>query len=347
MKRRAVLFATVLTAEAACSLSLDGYSGGTDGLDGAQPPLDASIDGQPPDAPDGEGAPPLGTPAVLAPNQPGARGLTLFGDYVYWARSDGVLLRAQKHGGAVETIGKATALVNVAVDATYAYATDTGGSRIMRFNLPTDPAPYELSTGHTSPWGIAIDATYAYFTTAGNLRRVPKDGTGVVVNLQSATIGTNLLIANGRIFWMNEQGVPAVESALIPGGTDLHCYMDNQTNPHGVAVDQTTVFHVTHMDAPNGKIRKKALADTCTSAQATEMALGIDSPFEIIVVGNDLIWTVDKPNGSIMTMPKDASSAPRALAIGQDTPWGIVADTDGTLYWTNSGASGAVMSLPH
>ncbi|HEY8077062.1 MAG TPA: hypothetical protein VIF62_23205, partial [Labilithrix sp.] len=161
--------------------------------------------------------------------------------------------------------------------------------------------------------------------------------------LGTASDGADVVVANGRVYWLNTTGSDAVDSVAI-GDTTVQCHFNDQTNPHGLAADATWIFHGIHAPAPGGKIRRKTIAETC-STSAIEIATGIDSPFEITLDTSNVIWTVDGADGGIMAMPKDGSSMPVALAAGQDSPWGVVVDADGTIYWANSGPNGAVMAL--
>ena len=358
---RAALSICAVAVTASCTLlnPLGGFAGGADDA-GARP--DAAADGASTGDAAGDaadGARPLcggkdclgGTclggvcgPAMLAAAQDRPRGVALFGDHVYWVTAGGAVMRVPATGGPAEELGRGTSLVSVAVDASGVFFTDEGAGTIGRVPLAGGPVAI-LASGETSPWGIALDGTYAYYTTSTAVRRVPEVGAGAATDAATGlTQPHKIVVSGGRVLWVNESGVDAVDSRLLSGG-GAQCHFNNQTLPHGLFADSSQIFHTDHRPAPDGKVRRKQLSETC-STDAVEIAVGLESPFELTGDATSLYWTVDVAAGSIVTMPKDGSAKPHELASGQAMPWGIAVDPNaGIVYWTTSVPSGALFAL--
>jgi hypothetical protein len=77
---------------------------------------------------------------------------------------------------------------------------------------------------------------------------------------------------------------------------------------------------------------------TCLAAPVV-LASGLDSPYGIAVDDNNVYFTMETPNGSVMQMTKAPGSTPLSIADGQSYPGPIAVDGSYVYWGTNDGVN--------
>jgi len=297
------------------SMDDGGSTSSTDGAAVDAPPADASPEVAAADA----GRPDLGPPCVLG-------GTT-------------ALLPA--------TIGCPQAAPGrIVVTDRYAYwSVDGPGAIVLRAPLTTgvgEPLVYDEG----GALGLAVDDTFVYYTqpTLGRVMRLPLAGgapTPLVTKLDApkflASDGASLYWTGGRL----NNG--SVLKLALADGARPETLLDGQSGPFAIALDGAYVYWT---DIGDGSI-VRALAHPPGDADggvrtASRLASGLKGPTDLVLAGG-YAYAPDQL-GFVRRVPL-AGGALETVADAHGRPYGLA--TDGaTLYWSTSGAAGAIFAAP-
>ncbi|HEY4121003.1 MAG TPA: hypothetical protein VGM56_24235, partial [Byssovorax sp.] len=208
-------------------------------------------------------APPSRVAHAAAPGSDYTEGLALDDTYAYWTAlgdglTGGVVLRAPKAGGAVETI----------------------------------------ASGRARPWGIAVDDASVYWADQGGalpssdvggigegaILRAPKAGGGVVEIASMLNAPDSLTLLGDEIVW--HEGV-AIRAAPAAGG-DVSTWLTLPTlfrTPNLVASAARVAW--AQNDGEDGSIWSSDAAD-----HVATLAAGVDPPASLAITGETLAWNV-------------------------------------------------------
>jgi hypothetical protein len=285
-----------------------------------------------------------GSPTVLASGTwIGASKLGVDDANVYWILT-GSVLACPLTGcvGDPQVVWSGTGpLYDIAVDATGAYFTSTGGGQLVRCpgaDCDGGAAIFPGAYGGTyAPSAVALDATSVYFVDQATGKvfacakadcadtvRVVASPTDAAVLAQLAVDDTNVYVSDieqGRILFAPKGGMQQALAVLV----------DDLVSPVGLATDGTTVYYTETGNPITGPLPDAAanlgrvagcLAGGC-GERGTPVAGFVNQPLDVAVDSTHVYWTDFglSPNAA-------ASDAGRVMAYAKPMA-GREAGTDG------------------
>ena len=169
-----------------------------------------------------------GTPTALASNLSSPQFIAVDANNVYWTESGAnTVSKVSIGGGAVTVLASGpTNPMGIAVDATNVYWTERTGGFVKKIGINGDPATLLiLAQGLTNPYGIAVDAANDYWT---------ENTTG-----WTGTNGNPFVFDSIPRFTSSTFG--NIKKVGINGGV-VTTLATTQKNPHGIAVDSSSVY---------------------------------------------------------------------------------------------------------
>jgi hypothetical protein len=239
-------------------VSFDGFS---DGSNSAQAnPLDAAVEEASPDVVDAPEAPSRG-PFVVRTAVGKLRGIAVGGENLYWVEGtpggDWGVYRTStlEDAGAATEVGHGGDVFDVAVNADYAYWSDSGIVERAPLGDSSAAAPY-LSAGSSARY-LAVDAAGRVFVTADSAITAgpcatattctsadPVAGTSAFVLFPSVSGVGGIALGAGFLFW--GQDAPAAVTRANTATLDAASNIDHQTPApapvSAVATDGTKVY---------------------------------------------------------------------------------------------------------
>jgi hypothetical protein len=255
-------------------------------------------------------------------------------------------------------------------DGVNVYWTDNFNGTVLQM-LVTGGAVTTLASGRNSPAGLTADGLNVYWAewgtaangyTDGAVLSVPIGGTTATTLANAQNAPGYVAVDDTNIYWTNQgsaansftDGTVAMRP-LAAGGTattlasallEPEVLLGSSSN--GTTYD--TLYWTNFGSAANtdtdGSVDTLALGTTGTqpTTVATGQAGAIGLAGGVLSDGNlYLFWTDLVGNTVEAVNATTAGSVPFEVAIGQNSPWGILLGADG-LYWANSGA-GTIMKV--
>jgi hypothetical protein len=171
-----------------------------------------------------------------------------------------------------------------------------------------------------------------YDPDRGALRRVGVEGGDVTTILGGQLLPFSLAVDDNEVFWVNNHSDGAVLKIPRAGGeptTLRESYL-----AWDIAVDDDHVFWIT---GNQGGVVSRTLKSGASHDFMTERVL--PQPRAIALYGDDVYWVnrgMGDSDGSVMSMPKDASAEPTTLVDLQPFCLDIAVSADG-VFWLNRG----------
>ncbi|XXX76402.1 hypothetical protein WMF30_53015 [Sorangium sp. So ce134] len=208
---------------------------------------------------------------------------------------------------------------------------------------PDPAAPVTLAAGQHQPTAIALADDHVYWTTAGpngdgEVKRIARDGGAleVLASQQALPSGLTLHDANDGTgtwaYWTNDGTEAVMRAPAAPGGPAPAVLTVFRGTRSGVAVLDDDVYWSTS----TGLVLELPVA----GGRVVQIASEQPEPVGLVAAGETLFW-INRGEGAVM---KRDGSTSVALARGEGRPGTLAAD--GThVYWTRSGARGAVVRI--
>ena len=220
---------------------------------------------------------------------------------------------------------------SLALDATNLYWTTQKGE-IVRRALDGSGDRTVLASGQLKPWAIALDATSVYWVAGlgepgSTVSKTALDGSGAVTTLATGLITPYALAVDGaNVYWETTDG--NVMRASTSGGSPT-VMATGQDQPQDLAVDADTLYWLTLatvMKMPKAGGAMVELAAKLPGGQS----LTLDADHVYWSTAQGTIGAVDKNGAGLTTLAS-------GLGIGANSPYCVVADGTGAIYWTNGG----------
>lgn len=316
--RRALFVCLAAAATIAACRAAPEHPGTLDGV--IVPPGGGTI---PNDA--GADALPVGTFAAVG----NARGLTLFGGYLYISSigsggATGLLVRAPIGGGAAETLVENVTepWAITASDTRVVFSTASSGTGLGSvYGFLLGATTIDTLTANVSgAYGIALDTTSVYYTeSTGSLgverRALGTTATDRVVTSTVLASGNALALSGSDLFVAASNGV--VYRAPVLGGVLEALDAPQVGSLVDLGLDTTTVYAALDLPAPNGAI----LAFPKLGGVAKVVLSGLDHPGRIAVADGRVYYT--NPTVGTVEWVATAGGTPVTLATGLDGPYAI------------------------
>lgn len=214
-------------------------------------------------------------------------------------------------------------------------------NHLMKCDLPgCASGPKELAKGSGPVIGVAVDATSVYFTdwgvATGAVRKclLPDCSGGPIDMVVGLDKPNALSVSNTAIFWNSfSGGVVATCSLGCAASSGIPLASSQKTSVALALTSQSVVWSVMGSTPGTGAIRSCALP-SCAGGPAS-LAEGLNSPGDVVVIGNDVVW--QSGTSAIMRcgLPS-CSGGPTVVRDGLTDLHHIA--TDGTkLYYLASG----------
>ncbi len=195
----------------------------------------------------------VSAPETFVAAQPGAFGVALDQDYVYWTTDSGVF-RAPKSTGEAEELAKSLPRpYGIALDDANVYVTTLYGNgdiyRISKAGGGAVAIALDVDTAEA----ITVDEQYVYFGTNhtgdatsnnGSIGRIPKDTQTVddveIIRTYAGHPRT-LVLADGRLYWTSFLEFGSIQSTSLDG-RDTKTVENGISWPSALAVDKYGVY---------------------------------------------------------------------------------------------------------
>ena len=257
---------------------------------------------------------------------PNARGLTLFGGYLYISSigsggATGLIVRAPIGSGTPETLVENVAepWAIVASDTRVAFTTassGTGAGAVYGLLLGGTTVD-TLSPSVSGAYGLSMDATSVYYTEAtGTLgverRLLATSSTDRIVTSNVLATGNALRISGPDVFVAASNGI--VYRAPVLGGVLEALDVPLAGAIVDLAVDTTTVYGALDLPAPAGAI----VAWPKLGGAGKFLATGLDRPARLALDNGRVYYT--QPTRGAVEWVAIAGGTPSTVASGLDTP---------------------------
>jgi len=234
--------------------------------------------------------------------------------------------------------------VQLVVDSTYVYFTDTSGT-VKR--VPSGGGTtVNLASAIPSPFGVAVDATYVYFTSSGTFAAGFDDGAVFKVPISSdggapsspIPLATgrpspqNLIVDDTQVYWLEPGSAPtngALLACPLSGciANTPQVLADTLASPWALALDSTSVYvtasgggQVLAVDKSTGTLRVIA---------------GMEDQPEGIAVANGKVYWASTLAGAIRSAPTDGDGGIDFIAVTMGSPQAVAADAV-HVYWSDT-----------
>ena len=278
------------------------------------------------------------------------------GGVAFWISSFtpyvGAVSRISTDGGAVTTLVSGMDALELVVDDTHVYWTDTSGQGFVQKIPLSGGEKVDLASGFYDPFGLGIVNERVYFVAGdGSLMSVSKTGGDqrVEVSREGRYGGGNLVTTASHVYWVvldYDMNKYEIVSAAFPGLEPI--VVASQGNSIGeIAVNDTYLFWAdmgSGGGATDGRIMRMRLDDRSITALAADVGRAAG----ITVDAGHVYWTNIRKagTGTVGKVPIEGSEV-TILADCLDGPNDIAVD-DTHVYWTNLGGhfGGSLMRTP-
>lgn len=286
-------------------------------------------------------------PQVVASHVGEPRAMALDETHVYWTCGDGVVQRAPKAGGAIETLASGQQEPGaIAVDKTFVFWLDEGSGQVLRLKKDGNGPQKVLFDGAASDSlrRVLLDDENVYFTRdleLGDIRRAKKESDeqpAILVDGQANP--TEIRLLGAGLMWSG-----FVESAgrgnvggyvrfmLRQGGSDFTTIAQGEGEITALAAAGETAVWV---DGTAGRIRARKITDSAPVTLAEgQQVRGLTAD------DTRVFWSTAAGN---LKSHELASHQTRLLAFEIDAAGPVVADTT-HVYILRTGADGGVLRV--
>jgi len=269
-------------------------------------------------------------PFPIVTNLVAPQAIAVFQDEVFWGTGNGEVAKAPTNGGAPFLLGNQNngAVESIVATTMGVFYTDT--TRVTAIK-PTGGKMWD-SIGDPGVNHVAVNDQFVAWTAsgAGRIRSALTTGN----NNKTIALGengpTSVVLDGDIIRWSNAGGSEIREASALGGA--LKPIVTTEPGPDHLVADATQLYFVagdTIFSAVPGGTPKK-LGPSGSDVRA----MVLDTKY--------LYWTLGQP-GEVRRMPRDGSSAPETIAVGQNYPYGIAVDKQ-AIYWANA-QGGTIMKL--
>jgi len=252
--------------------------------------------------------------AWLAPIRAGA--------YVYWANGSqsGGLGRRELDGGG-PTVGVTTngAACGVAVDGTYLYWTDTGGS-VGRVPLGGSPSEPNFVSLPMTPCQLSVDGADVYWTDTGSdtVGRANLDGSSPTANFASSEGTPGGVASDGvHVYWTDTTDGTIGIVGVNGSGVNQN-FITGLASPKGITVDAGHIYW-----AAGTSIGRANLAGTGVNKT---FITGTSGACGVAVNGTHIYWTNQSGNAIGRANLSGTSPDQSFITDGVSAPCGIALD---------------------
>jgi len=239
-------------------------------------------------------------------------------------------------------------LTGTPASAAVIYFTDE--SRVLRSN-PAGATPVELSYSGSSCFALCVafdTSTGKIYWTIGctapesSIFRADSSGSNlervVSAAIDSAISGIALNLAQGKIYWAQQDSASAIKRANLNGSSAQTIVASAGISVYGVAIDATggKLYWTTFTDgvAASGKIRRSDLV----GQNVTDLVTGLQQPCGLALdVGGQKIYWADLGTGKVQRANLADGQNVENLVTGVTGVLGISLDLSaGKMYWTDA-----------
>jgi len=297
--------------------------------------------------PIGEEPPPSSGTITYATRLERASAVAVDNQWVYWtvqgrSSTDGIVMRAPKLGGAVETLASGLNYPNeILVDDDAIYWVEFLANRLWRLPKNGGRATVRVGAPHTF-YGFAMDAAHLYWADNGSVGssvwRVPKvSGAPEKIAAVGGSANRPVLDATNVYLHVGVDEFTNMISSVPKSGGPVTVVADSAFPP--IAVDETSLYLVLGILGPGVVNRRPKTGGTPVILAESVAPWGSIAQDDV-----NLYWGTYT---ELLGVPK-AGGVVRVIAAGQDSVSGIAVDAT-RIYWTEYGSeaepTGAVHSV--